>query len=1143
MAQSVTAHKPAASNQAQPSPFRKGGTKSGTAPVFDGLDTAKKKRIVENTVSQWKQKSKRSIEIEAALHILHEQEQLLSSDGGSLVSISSGIFQESPDIFRIHEFGLPVLHVVILTQLAHVVKLFRHLLQDNGFSPSVAGLADMELALQANMHEPSVFEQMAKVKFLWCFGSGQGLSKEEVDTYSVLWSSLLLNRAPPIFSAQTYLQHLAMQPLQRRVASFPRTLAFVESLLQNTIKYLHMTMQQALKKERSQAPSRGRVVWIIGTDVIEGQLARDGAFEDAGVFKDEPMTVYLISPVEGAQFTGEWPCGQSVTVHAISDYSLLAGIPPPVLVIFPNTGVGMLDDGLLDRYVRFLVFPYLFIPPPVPLCILTSRCEAEVRGERALLEFMKALPGWPRETGTVQRDFHVRNLYSGMAGSPDVDYDDHGWVAAIVGFEQPREVLEHWHRDPRSLIDEFRKKIDNQDVTAKGTTPGGNEEALAQTEGDWRVLYKHLLVREEPSVSSKMLGVHKQGDIVRGRQVNINGTPWLETKHTTAGVALEQNAWMLIDGQCVGLGQLLERVSSAAQSSSKSPAVFWGILDLKYDSDTHLADLVKVLETGDGKSSKFSGYGAAIKETFQQDHKLEETIRRAVITENKKLTHDVIVQTGYAHTRPRQLAFPKVYNPGLAASIQRSLSLADKDVCVLKLCNRARGAGVIPVVMDKLDQALQELLQPPANLRTWFKQQSPRWAREVSWGCFEEQLRHWWSNECPCFVVEELCKSMPTERDTELFDGTMRVGFSLHVEHRDKLPPGWVESSQGPVRIGHDGTEDLEETRPMPWDDKRPFMDLFRADVRHMRVQWLGGYWKLPVESINSDDLRGKIVSVAKKGTAPVPAHQLHQVYAALGDMVSGLFGFYDISPQSLKKRYATFPELGAFMTARLACSMRAKDQRKSLHVLQLAQAQLASLDGKSKDLVNSYIHRNLGVAEAGAGQWALSDKHFYNSLEAMPTNATTRFLLGMYQLEMGNPQAAIGFFEEALLLDPDFKASYVNLGVAYLREARYEKAADTSAAGLIRHPGVPALQYNLGISTFCLAYLKEQGSPGTLETSKRAEALEALEAARSNRPKDNTWTGIDTVVVSKLRSTNAPLQWPSNPLPKDGWRFFHWRP
>ena len=78
---------------------------------------------------------------------------------------------------------------------------------------------------------------------------------------------------------------------------------------------------------------------------------------------------------------------------------------------------------------------------------------------------------------------------------------------------------------------------------------------------------------------------------------------------------------------------------------------------------------------------------------------------------------------------------------------------------------------------------------------------------EVRWGCFEEQAGHWWSNENPCFLVEELCRSAPVLKEVEedgslrSFDGTMRVSFSLLREPERPLPRGWANSDNGPMTI------------------------------------------------------------------------------------------------------------------------------------------------------------------------------------------------------------------------------------------------------------------------------------------------------------------------------------------------------
>ncbi|CAK9066850.1 unnamed protein product [Durusdinium trenchii] len=226
----------------------------------------------------------------------------------------------------------------------------------------------------------------------------------------------------------------------------------------------------------------------------------------------------------------------------------------------------------------------------------------------------------------------------------------------------------------------------------------------------------------------------------------------------------------------------LQSAKDEAKAAKRSPAVFWGILDLKYDPSLPMERRVKVLETGDGRSSKFSGYGAAIKENFKADKKLEETLHRAVLVENKKLTHDFFVESGYQHLMPKQLCFRRIYQDFLALDIIQGLGLSTSgspSACVLKLCNRARGAGCIPISADDLDVALERLLTLPDNTEEWLEEQDENFPKDCEWGCFEEQVRHWWSNECPVFVCEELCHSAPVWQEGKGYDATMRVGFFL----------------------------------------------------------------------------------------------------------------------------------------------------------------------------------------------------------------------------------------------------------------------------------------------------------------------------------------------------------------------------
>ncbi|CAE7513600.1 unnamed protein product, partial [Symbiodinium microadriaticum] len=52
------------------------------------------------------------------------------------------------------------------------------------------------------------------------------------------------------------------------------------------------------------------------------------------------------------------------------------------------------------------------------------------------------------------------------------------------------------------------------------------------------------------------------------------------------------------------------------------------------------------------------------------------------MTENKKFTHDMFVQEGFAHLRPPTAAYPRRYEPHLAHRILRDLDVKGNGAVV-----------------------------------------------------------------------------------------------------------------------------------------------------------------------------------------------------------------------------------------------------------------------------------------------------------------------------------------------------------------------------------------------------------------------------------------------------------------------------
>mmetsp|Transcript_57199 Transcript_57199/g.100099 ORF Transcript_57199/g.100099 Transcript_57199/m.100099 type:complete len:1285 (-) Transcript_57199:113-3967(-) len=987
-----------------------------------------------------------------------------------------------------------------------VAKRLRPVAAKFGFSDDYSGVVDLFKALDehvthAHDMDKEFSDMLGRIMATVYWGNmDQSLGKRD---QVMQWRNLskLRNTALPSALFLSYAYHVVLPCMERRQRSAPRALAFAEVLLRDSQGgSTQWSIRRAAAMNR-QVDSNVLVgtktqIWVIGaTDRYEGELARAGYFEDAagllwGPPGDSSTRIELVMMGDDLKPFGTLGTRVTVRVHGHIDMFGLPSKQPDMIVQF-HSGIGTLDPTLLERWLSWMARVKDYNAPVV----LTCRCETEAHAESALL----------KRLGFKVAVEHCRNLYSGMSGDPNITHDDNGWLVVIRGTSMTAEEL---------------RNVDVEEVC----------ESVAQV-----VKAAEADGREASSPTNR-------------EQTSSPATS--RTASPVRGVSPQRKA--------TGVKEEEEGEESPA-SRSKAAAVFWGILDLKYDPDLKIGERVKVLETGDGRASRFSGYGAAILDTFKTDNKLQETVNRAVLVENKKMTHDFFFKAGYGHVLPKQVVYPKKYTKDLAKNISRDLNLTPGRICVLKLCNRARGAGCIPIGQEDLDEALLRLLEPPENMEAWLGKADKMFSRKVSWGCFEEQLRHWWSNECPCFIAEEFCQSRPIVKHDMEFDGTMRVGFSLHRAMNEVEEESIMITENGPVGTGkYDITkklpEDAEEREDFLknvittafWNmDSHTWKGMAKRDT--LNIQWLGGYWKLPEEDIYSTDLRARIISKARQGTAPVDPTALHEVYSAFGDAVQQIFTLQEISPNQLVRRYNDFPEFGAFVAARVACSMRIRDIGKSKTVMGLAEAvNRKSKGGPAKDAVDSYILRNQGVYEVQAGKWAEADKLFEKSITVMPANATSRFLHGMYLLEAQAWARAVEAFEESLQLDPDFKAPYVNCGYSWLKLGRWDRAIEVCEAGLYRHPQTPQGFYNIGIACYSLAVEDKSLSPRPDDKSGgnlswRDRAKEAFVNCRRHLDRKSTmWKEEDDDMVANLNSPMRRLPPLANP---NGWKFYNWRP
>mmetsp|Transcript_1966 Transcript_1966/g.5726 ORF Transcript_1966/g.5726 Transcript_1966/m.5726 type:complete len:669 (+) Transcript_1966:144-2150(+) len=557
-------------------------------------------------------------------------------------------------------------------------------------------------------------------------------------------------------------------------------------------------------------------------------------------------------------------------------------------------------------------------------------------------------------------------------------------------------------------------------------------------------------------------------------------------------------------------------VEPRGENGSRTPVVFWGICDIKYDPRLAARDRLKVLELGDGRSSRFSHDGAPIKARYDKGYQMDSApFKSQVMVDNKKFTHDTFVECGLGFLRPKQFSSPRRYDSDLAKRIIRDLDVSEDGAVVLKLVNRARGAGVIICPARELDKTLRTLLVPPLNakLDQWFEGHIPSALNKDRFkDMLSEHKLHYWTNECPLFVVEELRHSvpvtMPETGSDELYDGTLRVAFGL----------------------------------------KR----IERNQQEHIDIDWLGGYWKLPPVSLSeaaSDSLEGmnaRFVSsfnTEEKRTAPVDPELLGEVYATLTPALPQIFKNGNVGFRELTNKYSDSLPFRAFAMTRLAASLRNTGEWNRIPgVLEQARRLIkvpASFDPSvlPECSVLSYIERTLGVNCALHDNWAKASTHFNEALRKCPTNASAHYLRGVCLQDQDKFGEAATCCLKAIALDPDFRSPCMALGECWSRMGKYQGAVDACTICLHRQPDAPIAQHIMGQAIYHMLRNGWQG-PDMNEADLREKALKCMEIAKSGL--SSHWSNSEEEVMKYLRAGKEREQMEVQPLrhaKSVGWR------
>jgi tetratricopeptide (TPR) repeat protein len=117
----------------------------------------------------------------------------------------------------------------------------------------------------------------------------------------------------------------------------------------------------------------------------------------------------------------------------------------------------------------------------------------------------------------------------------------------------------------------------------------------------------------------------------------------------------------------------------------------------------------------------------------------------------------------------------------------------------------------------------------------------------------------------------------------------------------------------------------------------------------------------------------------------------------------------------------------------------------------------------------------------------AKAKEEFLSFLLSRPDQWMSHYNMGNYQLESGNPQAALSSYEKVLNLDPHAITAFVNMSMAYARMGRNKEAEESLQKALEIEPENAAANFNLGL------LLAEQG--------RMDEAEKALHNALQSDP------------------------------------------
>ena len=197
--------------------------------------------------------------------------------------------------------------------------------------------------------------------------------------------------------------------------------------------------------------------------------------------------------------------------------------------------------------------------------------------------------------------------------------------------------------------------------------------------------------------------------------------------------------------------------------------------------------------------------------------------------------------------------------------------------------------------------------------------------------------------------------------------------------------------------------------------------------------------------------------------------------------MLFPTIGLVQVGNQAMADRYTYLPSIGLFIL--LVWGADALTRRVSLLRTGMIAASALAITALVL-LTRSHLPR-----------WHDSETLFRHTLAVTKNNFAAHHSLGYTLLTRGDTDAAIGEFQQALLLRPRFPEALNNLGNAYLRKQDPQAAVAHYERALSFQPSLSQARYNLGTTL--------------LQLGRLDEAITALTLAADAQP-TSPWTQLN---------------------------------